>query len=161
MLINPVTYKLLTLESSNIWTRKLLVIPFTFRIRNGKRQESSECRLTGIAVSEHFGYPTVPSSFPIIREKQYLPFHTFLNFASQTPIPSLNSLLKPSSHHFCSSMVGKAVSRMPQELQSWSACRLASSRGPGRLDSGYNSYATVTGLSFPVIITQVDSHRTC
>ena len=112
-------------------------------------------------MSKHCGYPTVPSSFPITCEKQYLPFHTFLTFASQTPM----TFLKQSAKAFLAPLLQqygrKGSSRMPQELQSRSACRLASSRGPGRLDSGYNSHTTATGLSFPVRIHLSGSHGTC
>ena len=80
VLMNVVTYVLLALENDNIWARKSIVISFTYKIRNGKRQENSGADAQEYLWVSTFGYPTVLNSFPNLCEKHYLPFHRVPDF---------------------------------------------------------------------------------
>lgn len=67
----------ITYEQEN----QLVATTFTYKIRNGDRGRKTECRFTGVSVSQHFSYSTVLNIFPNFCGKQYLPFHTLLDFS--------------------------------------------------------------------------------
>lgn len=61
MLTHAGTHALLMLENTVIHEQEnqLVATSFTYKIRNGEKQENSECGFIGVSVSKHFGYSTV------------------------------------------------------------------------------------------------------